>query len=162
MNRHLDSAPLALSALFALAALATSGCARIHQMDVGGVPVRSLAEITAEPATLEGLREGREDAAVVVHVGAGDRLPLRLRVALPAFHVEAGDNVLVFDREAYLYIAPGRMILLSPDGRRWAAPGDGRALRELFGARHGTFEVGFGVGREVGPFASVGLEARSD
>lgn len=149
-----------IAPFLALVTLAGTGCARVQQLDLHGVPQRTLAEVTADPSSLAAPEGGGEASPVVVHLAAGDRIPLTLRVAMPALHVEPGDNVLVFDREAYLYIVPGRSVLISPDGERWASPGDGRTIRQLFGVHHGTFQVGFGVREEGGAVATVALEAQ--
>jgi hypothetical protein len=157
MTRH-HAFAAALATAATIAATLAAGCAgRVEGMDLSGVPVRTLGELSQNPSPLEDAMGG--DGAAVVKIAAGDRVPLQLRVDTPVFRAEGGDNALVFERDAYLYITK-RGALVSPDGERWAAMGDSKALRRLFGMEHGSLQVGFGISRERGPEARVVVEAR--
>jgi hypothetical protein len=142
----------------AFVVLAASGCARVQRLDLNGIPTMTLADLRADSTPLEhAIRAGQTGA--VIRIAAGERLPVRLSLRSSVINLEAGDNSLRFDRDAYLYVSRDA-IMASPDRERWARIGDHRGLGRLFGVEHGSLEIGFGVHRSEGPRVTVGLSER--
>jgi len=68
----------------------------------------------------------------MVHFAPGDAVPLKLETDLPFATLEAGENLVRFDRDVYLYVAPGAF-LVSPDAQRWAEAGTSTLSRSRSG-----------------------------
>jgi hypothetical protein len=138
--------------------LGMSGCARFQQLDLSGVQTFTLDQLRAHPDPLARALEAGETAAIV-RIAAGERLPVRVGLRSSVINLEAGDNSLRFDRDAYLYVSRNEF-LVSPDRERWARIGDVRNLGRLFGVEHGSLEVGFGVHRNQGPLVTIAVSQR--
>lgn len=140
-------------------AVVLTGCAGVQRMSLEGIEVVTLDELRTNAGPIESaVKSGRP---VVVRVRAGERVPLDAAITTPMLTLEAGENALRFERDGYLHIARGAM-LVSPDGERWTAVGNGRGLRRLFGVRHGTVSIGFGVTAGRGPVVTAALESWGD
>jgi hypothetical protein len=141
-------------ALLACAA-AAAGCSGIQTLDTGTLKAVSLGELPQIAA------EGGGDAAkgpgpMIVHVKAGEKVPLRLAFDTPFAALEAGQNAIVFQRDVYLYIAPDTA-MLGFDGKTFARIGDWKALKKLAGVRTGSLAIGFGAGKSEGARIDVRL-----
>lgn len=149
--------PLMLAVCLTLGAGCASG---IRQLDTTGATRLTLAGLkdAAQGKRLGAALQG--GGKVVVHVKAGERIPLRLSSRLGPLVLEAGpQNALRCERDVYVYIG-GREVLLGPDGRRWARVGDWRALKKLFGMRRGgSFRVGFGARKGEGAAVEVVVDS---
>jgi hypothetical protein len=134
------------------------GCASgIRNIDTAGATRLTLADLRPGQSARLGqvMRAGK---AVIVRLEAGDELPLRLRSRLgPVSLVTDGRNRLRCERALFLYVS-GRQALIGPDGKRWAALGDWRAMRRLFGLRRGgTLRIGFSALKKKGAVVEVAL-----
>jgi len=142
----------------ALAGLALLfGCAspRGVALDTAGALAMTLADLRADPATgLGPLTRG--EGQLLLHVPAGESIPVRITVQTPFATLEEGGGTLRFPADAWLLLGGGGA-WLSPDGARWAPIHDGEALKELWGARHGTFQLGFGARPGEAPRVDVRL-----
>ncbi|MBI5486444.1 MAG: hypothetical protein HY905_03840 [Deltaproteobacteria bacterium] len=133
------------------------GCSGIRSVDTAGVPTVTAVDLGAETVG-EALGRVAQGGAVVVRFAPGDTVPLKMETDLPFATIEAGENVVRFERDVYLYVGPGAF-LVSPDAERWAEAGVLEAIKELFGAATGTFQFGFGAraGEPAAFTLSVGL-----
>jgi hypothetical protein len=137
---------------------ALAGCSGIRTMDTGGVPVVTVADLTADNVGESLGRVGRGEA-VVVHFAPGDAVPLHVAASVPFATLESGDNAIRFQRDVYLYVAPDAF-LVGPDGRRWAEVSDTGAIKELFGATSGSLQFGFGASASQAAAFNFAVELR--
>ncbi len=135
----------------ALSALCCFGCSGITRAPaVKTVPLsdfRQNQEMIGSEIAGDGL---------IVHVPAGETVPLEVAVQLPFAQVDAGENQLRFTRDIYLFIST-KAILLSPDGVSFAPIYKFKSIKRLFGASQGSLRIGFGANKERGPTVSVGV-----
>ena len=140
---------LLMRAFVLLSVLASAaGCASVRTMDVSRLPTFTLGAINAAPDETVGKAVETEPKAFVVKLQKGEKLPLNLRASIGPIAVQPGQDFLVFEEDTWLYVsATGSpdFMLLSPDGKRWAAAHNPRALGKLFGLKTGTLQIGFGV-----------------
>lgn len=136
--------------------LGGSSCSSVREMDVSGVP----HVILDDPSNAKAIGKAMEEhGAVVVRLREGDAVPLRAAIDLPVAHLEAGKNVVRFDREVWLYMSR-KEARISPDGRRWADLGDLAGLKELFGLTGGTVQVGFRATEADGAAITFDIKGR--
>ena len=133
-----------------------SSCSSVREMDLSGVPQVALDDPTNAKAIGKAIEER---GAVVVYLREGDAVPLRATMDLPMAHLEAGRNVVRFDRDVWLYMSR-KEARISADGRRWAALGDLAGLKELFGMTGGTVQVGFRATEAEGSAITFDIEGR--
>lgn len=138
-----------------LAAAAAAGCSGIQTLDTSTVKTVSLAELPQIAPPEEGA-EAEGIGPMIVHVKAGERIPLRLAIDTPFAALEAGENAIVFQRDVYLYIDPSAA-MLGFDGVRFARLGDWKALKKLAGVEAGQLAIGFGAGKSDGARIDVKL-----
>jgi len=136
------------------AALA-AGCSGIRTIDTSTVKTVSLEELP-QIAPPEGDAAAQGPGPMVVHVKAGEKIPLHLAFDAPFAALEAGENAIVFQRDVYLYIDPSAA-MLGFDGVRFARMGDWKALKKLAGVEAGQLSIGFGAGKSDGPRIDVKL-----
>ena len=86
-------------------------------------------------------------------------MPLKAEMDTPIATLIPGDNQIRFNRDAYVHIS-NRMMLVSPDGERWASIGDWDVLKKLFGIEGGAFNLGFGATEEDGSFMTMKITTR--
>jgi hypothetical protein len=134
-----------------------AGCSTIHALDTGGVRTMPLAEFAALPGQV-GAEQLTEQMPFIVHIAAGETVPMQIQLELPLATLQAGENVLQFKCDVYLYIARDAMEV-SPDGVRWATMGDFDAIKELFGVGQGSFRLGFGATADEGAIVTAALVA---
>jgi hypothetical protein len=135
--------------------LCAGGCWVIRTLDTSTLKTFSLDELPQIPSGVEdGAAKG--PGPMIVHVKAGEKIPLRLALETPFAKLEAGENAIVFQRDVYLYIDSSQA-MLGFDGERFARMGDWDALKELAGVENGTLSVGFGAGKSDGPRIDVKL-----
>jgi len=144
-----NASSLVICAALALAA----GCSGIQTLDASTVKVVSLEELPQIAADVEGAA-AKGPGPMIVHVKAGEKIPLRLAFEAPFAALEAGQNAIVFQRDVYLYITPDTA-MLGFDGVRFARIGDWKALQELAGVKTGSLSIGFGAGKSDGPRIDV-------
>jgi hypothetical protein len=136
-----------------------TGCSAIHRIDGVKLYTVSASEARTEPGKWEEFgKQISTGKAVVVRLEAGQKIPLKLTMALPMANLVPGENQLLFTRDAYLYISPTKF-RISPDGQRWADIQDIKAQRKLFGFKKGDLSIGFRVTREDGPQIPVDFTA---
>jgi hypothetical protein len=155
-----------MRALYAVPFLAASlaGCAAsVRNMDVSHLPTYTIDAVNAAPDETVGKALQSGPKAVVVLFKKGDKVPLHLRAAFGPIAIEPGDDHVVFAQDIYMYITldgSPEFMLLSPDGKRWAAVQDHKALAKLFGLKTGTFQIGFGVNKERGAAFTIAVERK--
>ena len=139
-------------------ATALAACSGVQTLDRSTIESMTLAEVAETPPAMEELlAPGGEP--LIIEVPAGEVVPLVLSVEMPFLAVEAGENQVRFERDVFLYIGPGEM-MISFDGERWARLGDWDAFKEIAGAEQGSLSIGFGVTEEHGPQMNVALELK--
>jgi hypothetical protein len=116
-------------------------------MDVSLIPNFTVDSFNAAPKeTLSGLMT-TEPKAFVLLLRKGDKVPVHVQASMGPIALQPGDNYLVFSQDTYMYFGPAGM-LLSPDGKQWAAVQDSAALGKVFGLKTGTLQVGFGAAKD--------------
>jgi hypothetical protein len=138
-----------------IAFVLAAGCSGIRTIDASGVRTMTVADLEALPESPDG-NPFAAGEPVVVHVAAGEVLPLHLELSLPFLALEAGENRVRFARDVWLHISSDGMCI-SPDGQRWAMMGDFDAIKELFGFGQGSFQIGFGARAGEGAFVSAAV-----
>ncbi|MCK9461508.1 MAG: hypothetical protein M0R80_17900 [Proteobacteria bacterium] len=135
--------------------LCAAGCSGIRTLDTTTVKTFSLDEL---PQIASGGVDGaaKGPGPMIVHIKAGEKVPLHLAIDVPFAKLEAGENAIVFTRDVYLYVTPDTA-MLGFDGRTFARIGDWKALKKLAGVENGTLSVGFGAGKSDGPRIDVKL-----
>lgn len=134
------------------------------------LPGLGCSGITRAPAaktvTLSDLRQQKENLGqeivrdgLIIHVPAGETVPLELDVLLPFAQVAPGENQVRFTKDIYLYVSK-KAILLSPDGVSFAPIHKFKSIKRLFGASRGTLQIGFSADKEKGPSVAVGVALR--
>jgi hypothetical protein len=141
------------TAAIALLACAAAGCSGIRTIDGSTLKTVTLAELP-QVAAEAGEGPGAGPGPMIVHVRAGERIPLRLTLEVPFAELAAGENAIVFTRDVYLYVSPDTA-MLGFDGARFARVGDWAALKRLAGVETGTLSIGFGAGKTEGPKVDV-------
>ena len=144
---------MTMAAFALLVGAAAAGCSGIQTLDASTVKVVSLEELPQIAAGAEG-DAAKGPGPMIVHVKAGERIPLRLAFEAPFASLEAGENAIVFRRDVFLYITPDTA-MLGFDGVRFARMGDWEALKELAGVKSGSLSIGFGAGKSDGPKVDV-------
>jgi len=105
-----------------------AGCgASVRTMDVSHVPSFTVDTINAAPKETLGKVMTAEPKAFVLLLRKGEKVPVHLQASLGPIALEPGQDYLVFSQDTYMYVGPAGM-LLSPDGKQWAAVQDGAAL----------------------------------
>jgi hypothetical protein len=138
----------------------TAGCgASVRTMDVSQVPNFTVASINAAPRETLGNLMTTGSKAFVVLLKSGEKVPVNLRASFGPIALQAGQDYLVFAQDTYLYIGPAGM-LLSPDGKQWAAVQDAAALNKIFGLKTGTFQIGFGAPKDQPVAFTIVLERK--
>ncbi len=143
-----------LCLLSLLVAASVAGCSSIQTMKPAA-PTVLFGELEADPAKygFGADKDGKPRfprKGVVIKIPKGDKIPLQLAMDVTIATLEPGKNWLRFDRDVLLYIAHGEF-KISPDGRRWAAIHDVKAIKKLFGMKgRGHFGFGFGISKEKG------------
>jgi hypothetical protein len=132
-----------------------AGCSGIQTVDKSTVKTVSLEELP-QIAPPEGGSAAKGPGPMIVHVKAGEKIPLRLAFDTTFASLEAGENAIVFQRDVYLYIDPSAA-MLGFDGVRFARIGDWKALKKLAGVEGGQLSIGFGAGKSDGPRIDVKL-----
>jgi len=148
-----------LMALLAAAFLlfAFTGCATIHRIDIDRGSVIPVSKILSDPAGSESIGKAvQEGKDVVLFVAKGQSIPLKINLDTPLVKVENGKNSLVFMQHTYLLISRSGF-MVSPDGERWAAIQDLKALKKLYGFKGGSLSIGFGVSKEEGASATLNV-----
>jgi hypothetical protein len=141
---------------FALFACATAaGCSGIQTLDTSTLKTVSLAELPQIAAQAEG-DAAKGPGPMIVHVKAGEKVPLHLSLDLPFAELAAGENAIVFKRDVYLYITPDTA-MLGFDGTTFARIGDWKALKKLARVKTGSLQIGFGAGKSDGPKIDVSV-----
>ncbi|HOX45809.1 MAG TPA: hypothetical protein PK668_19570 [Myxococcota bacterium] len=161
-STHTLPVPLFLATCACCAALA-AGCATVRSMDVSGVPAFTLAELSAQPDQTVGQAVAAGPKAFVVEIKKGDRIPLELRAAIGPIALETGQDFVAFAEDLFLYVSMDpdhAALLVSRDGKRWAAAHEPGALGEVFGLGQGSLQFGFGVTKEEGPRFTLIVEKR--
>jgi len=130
-----------------------AGCSGIQTLDASTVKAVSLEELPQIAAEAEGAA-AKGPGPMIVHVKAGEKIPLRLAFDAPFAALEAGQNAIVFQRDVYLYVTPDTA-MLGFDGVRFARIGDWKALKKLAGVETGQLSIGFGAGKNDGPRIDV-------
>ena len=138
--------------------LLSAACSSVGPLELRDTPTLTLGELRQQPAQFgERIKAGE---AVVVHVKAGEEVPLLVSVDIPGLTFLPGQNRVRFERDVYVHYGAGSMHI-SADGETWAAVGDFRGMARLFGLGHGgTFQVGAGVNATDGPMVSVKVGAK--
>jgi hypothetical protein len=148
-----------LSTLLALTALTLSaGCASVRTIDQDEYQTYTLNDIRSHPGLVAQALADDADG-LVVSVTEGEILPLDLFSVLPFATLVAGDNWIKFDRNVWFLFFKDDL-LISPDGERFGAIYDPRALKELFGMKGGQLSIGFGMSKAKGARISVLLLAK--
>jgi len=140
---------------FALLVCEAAGCSGIQTLDTSTLKTVSLEELPKIAAGEDGAA-AKGPGPMVVHVKAGEKVPLNLSLDLPFAELEAGENKIVFTRDVYLYITPDTA-MLGFDGKRFARIGDWKALKKLAGVKTGSLSIGFGAGKTEGPKIDVSV-----
>ena len=136
-------------------AAAAAGCSGVRTIDSGTIRTVSLSELPQVAAEVEGSAT-KGPGPMIVHVKAGERIPLRLELEAPFAALEAGENAIVLRRDVYLYVAPDD-VMLGFDGARFARMGDWKTLKKLAGVGKGQLAIGFGAGKSDPPRIDVRL-----
>jgi hypothetical protein len=136
-------------------AAAAGGCSGIRTLDTSTLKTVSLEELPQVAADAEGAA-AKGPGPMIVHVKAGETVPLHLAFEVPFASLEAGENRIVFKRDVYLYIDPSTA-MLGFDGKTFARMGDWKALKKLAGVKTGSLSVGFGAGKTEGPKIDVSV-----
>jgi hypothetical protein len=139
-----------------LVLLLTAGCAARQKIDTTNVAQVTLKEYEADPLAY-GTPMDPDAEPVIVKIPAGAKIPLKIDMSIPFAKVIAGRTRMKFTLDVYLYMGEGKF-LISPDGERWAAMGDWKALKRLFNFDKGLFSVGFGVSAVDGTFMSLAIK----
>ena len=143
---------------FAIVCLAGCG-ASVRTMDVSHVPSFTVDAINAAPKDTLGKVMTAEPKAFVLLLRKGEKVPVHLQASLGPIALEPGQDYLVFSQDTYMYVGPAGM-LLSPDGKQWAAVQDSAALGKVFGLKTGTFQIGFGAQKDQPAAFTVTLEKK--
>ena len=138
-----------------LACAAAAGCSGIQTLGTSTLKTVSLEELPQIAAGAEG-DAAKGPGPMIVHVKAGERIPLRLAFEAPFASLEAGENAIVFRRDVFLYITPDTA-MLGFDGTTFARIGDWKALKKLAGVKTGSLQIGFGAGKSDGPKIDVSV-----
>ncbi len=93
---------------------------------------------------------------VIVEFEKGDAVPVTVIAELPFASLESVENHLVFSKNTWILLARGGAFI-SPDGRRFAPVYDVKALKKLYGVKHGSLTIGFAVSREEGTQLQAGV-----
>jgi hypothetical protein len=142
-----------------VAILLFTGCSHIYRIDGAKLYTVSVSEARTEPGKWEEFgKQISAGKAAIVRIEAGQKIPLKMTMALPVAGLVSGENQLVFTHDAYLYISSVKL-RISPDGQRWADIQDLRAQKKLFGFKKGDFSIGFRVTKEDGPQIPVDFSA---
>jgi len=145
-----------LTASSLLVLLLTAGCAARQKFDTTNVAQVTLKEYEADPLAY-GTPMDPDAKPVIVKIPAGEKIPLKIDLSIPFAKVITGRTRMKFTLDVYLYMGKGKF-LISPDGQRWAAMGDWKALKRLFNFDKGLFSVGFGVSAVDGTFMSLAIK----
>jgi len=144
--------------LFCIVCLAGCG-ASVRTMDVSHVPSFTVDAINAAPKDTLAKVMTAEPKAFVLLLRKGEKVPVHLQASLGPIALQPGENYLVFSQDTYMYVGPEGM-LLSPDGKQWAAAQDSAALGKVFGLKAGTFQIGFGAQKDQSAAFSVIVERK--
>lgn len=143
-----------MARLLLAAFVALTACSGIRTLDLKDTPTLTLPDLKTQGAAVAERFTGK-GGPIAVHLRAGEELPVRLHLEVPGLTLVPGNATLRFDRDLWVLFGPDGLSI-SPDGHRWAAMGDGPAIRELFGlGKGGSFQVGFGVTAQDGAFISA-------
>ncbi len=118
-----------------------AGCASGVFTPQGRPPVITLRQLEADRAHWGEVLKKQQ--RLILSLKKGDRLPLDLTVDSPLVTLTVRDK-LVVARDTCVYISR-RSVALSPDCRRFALLGKGRALKKLFGLGKGSVSIGLSV-----------------
>jgi hypothetical protein len=138
-----------------LVGAAAAGCSGIQTLDTSTLKTVSLEELPQIAAGVEG-DAAKGPGPMIVHVKSGEKVPLHLSLDLPFAELAAGENMIVFKRDVYLYITPDTA-MLGFDGVRFARIGDWEAVKKIAGVKTGSLSVGFGAGKSEGPKIDVSV-----
>ena len=148
-----------LSALSAMLLLA-AGCATIHHEDSSRFQVIAVPQGLQDPAKMDDMRKSiSQGETVVLKVAQGERMPFRLKLDLPMGSLERSESTFVFTRDTY-FLLSRKKFYVSPDGQRWASVDSRRALKTLFGFKHGEFSFGFSSSTNEATFMNVELKTK--
>jgi hypothetical protein len=147
------SVSMTLIALCLIAA-AAAGCGGVQTLDKGTVKTVSLKELS-EMAPAEGGAAPVGPGPLIVHIQAGEKIPLGLTFDTPFAAIETtGENAIAFKRDVYLYIEQ-KGAMLGFDGVRFARLGDWKTLKKLTGVEKGSLSVSFTAGKTEAPRIDV-------
>lgn len=144
--------PLALACL-----LIFSGCAAKQKFNPASIETITLKVFEADPQKYAPPWSDSE-RGYILHVPAGEKLPLSLEIETPFATVETGKNSVVFQKDVYIYMT-AKAFKVSPDRLRWADVGNWKAVKKIFGIEKGLFAVGMGVSKEQGALMSLAIKA---
>ena len=146
--------------IWCIAVFSLLGCAGVRTIDTDSTEKYSAADLVENPKEWKDVSDKiRAGKAVVIMVPEGMTMPLKAEMVTPIATLIPGENQIRFNRDAYVHISD-RMMLVSPDGERWASIGDWDVLKKLFGIEGGTFNLGFGATEEEGSFMNMKVTTR--
>ena len=125
--------------------LSLLGCSGVSTIDTSIKPIL----ITDLDKMAGDYSEKLNKDGLLVKFDKGDVIPVEVTSHLPFATLQSGDNQLVFSQTTFVYLSR-KGAFVSPDGIHFAPVYDGRALKKLYPARHGTLSIGFSVTREEG------------
>jgi len=135
--------------------LLLAGCAGIRTIDTASVTTVDITGDLEGLPQLEQLSQGRPiEQPVILKIPQGTAMPVQVSVDSPIAHMAGGCGDLQFDKDLYLYLSATE-ILVSPDGSRWAAMDDRKAVNALFGIKGGQFRVGLSASKADGTAVQV-------
>jgi hypothetical protein len=136
-----------------LTALVGLGCGApgIQRLDTTGI-----APVPVNAADAERLRNLPPGEGVILHIAAGQTIPVEVDVDLGAVRWRHSGSKAVARDDVYILLRDGGA-WISPDLREWAALGDGGAMKRLFGIRGGRMQIGMAVTAD-GPSIRFAIE----
>lgn len=135
-----------------LLAAITIGCSRIHKIDNAIEPV-----LITDLDDMEGEYVKKLNGkGLLVKFDKGDVIPVEIISQLPFASLESGENRLCFSQTTYIFLSKDGAFV-SPDGQRFAAVYDGKAVKKLYGAKKGSLSIGFAISKESGARIKAGM-----
>lgn len=128
-----------------------TGCgSNIQNIDVPDDQIMSLEKLRNDDnATLKAMvAEVNKSKTAVFKVVKGEKIPLELVFDTAYLELIPGDNYFVAKQDFYLYISDKQGLLLSPDGKAWAALNDADGVKQLFHMKGVKFHMDFNMNEE--------------
>ena len=122
-----------------LLGITLTACSSVQKPDTSRVKTIPLSEFhtLSEENTRELYQEG-----FIMFIPKGTVVAVKINLQIPAAQFKAGNNVLTFTRDLYVYLSQ-RNMLLSLNKKDWGAVGDMDALKQIFDIESGALALNF-------------------